>query len=230
MEFLGDVPGVRANKFTEGRRGRRSSGKSTRTQSTALILAILAHTRVTHTHTHAHPRMYTHTYTHTYLIVNRTWCGNWFGQGWVRVAASLKRRIYNAIDSGIEETREAVELKIAKSRWDADTEATGRIGQFNTLANRVTLVTCASRSVPMSLRHRARIRQIRLSNLPNWLPPRRRGSCKLIFTTPPVLDVAEARVAGGSTGTKVISVKEYVVVGNCTIYDYCEGWLEISKM
>lgn len=38
---------------------------------------------------------------------------------------------------------------------------------------------------------RARIRQIRLSNLPNWLPPRRRGSCKLIFTTPSILNVPE---------------------------------------
>jgi len=152
MEFLGDVPGVRANKFTEGRRGEEKFGEK---HPHAIHRS---YPRYSNTYSSARAPIHTHTHICTYPIVNRTWCGNWFdGQGWVWVAASLKRRISTdrAIDSGIEETRKPVEFKIAKSRWDAGAEAAGRIGQFNTLANRVTPVTRASRSVPMSLPSRA---------------------------------------------------------------------------
>lgn len=102
MEFLGDVPGVRANKFTDGRRGEEKFGeKHPHAIHTALILAILTHTRA-----RALSDMYTHTHVRIRSLIGlgaEIDSAGKVGSGRESQAADLDGS--RAIDSGIEETR-----------------------------------------------------------------------------------------------------------------------------
>lgn len=81
----------------------------------------------------------------------------------------------------------------------------------------------ASRSMSMSLRARANSAN-KIVEFAELIAAAMSWLVQIDFYDPRrSLMSRSAILAGGSTDAGVIWVKEYVVGGNCTIYDYCEG-------